>query len=380
MKQVVSVKDFEEICELFYPELQGLLGSTLLQKADAPMLTSTTAFAQAFYGPALMLGISNQANVFGALPKVPWDKSGFRYVTARAKANAVGIAEGGALPDTLKPTVALTEPTAKTSLVTFDLSEVMELKAAKGEDVIKWADIVEYMAGEFAYALDNDLSTDNDVLGGNNLESIDRIAGSYSEITNCDDHSGAAYTAGDLDVYGKDRDAGATAYDAYVGHAGVAGTETDRTLTIALINALFQNCAPYWDSYDRKVFLTTYETLERWTELIDPQARYPMEGGLVRTGVGGVQTVPGKELGVAMSIYRGVPVIPDDLISKDTIGTISLFDLEYLSLQVLKPVTLLDSGGNYMFMQKVAREGAHELIAELYSNRFPVHGKLRGLK
>lgn len=380
MKEVVTLEDFEEICELFYPELRGMLSADLLRKADAPMLTGTTGFAQALYGPALMLGISNQANFFGALPKAPWDKSGFREVTARAKASAVGVVEGGAMSATLKPTLDTVEPTAKVCAVNFDLSEVMELKAAKGEDVVRWTDIVEYMASEFAYAMDNDLSTDNDVLGGNNLESIDRIAGSYAEIANCDDHSGNAYTAGDLDVYSKDRDAAATVYDAFVSHMGSGGTETDRTLTIALINALIQNCAPYWDGYDSKLWLTTYETLERWGELIDPQARYPMTEGLVRTGVGGVQTAPGKEAGFAVSIYRGIPIIPDDLVSKDTIGCIHLLDLQYLSLQVLKPVTLLDSGSNYMFMQKFAREGAHELIGELYSKRFPVHGKLRGLK
>lgn len=379
MKQVVSVKDFEEVCELFYPELRGFLSGELLRK-DAPMLTTTTAFAQATYGPGLMLGISNQANSFGAIPKVPWDKSGFRSVTTRAKASGAGIVEGGALPATLKPVLAEVEPTAKTQLVTFDLSEVMELRGAKGEDIVKWAEIVEYMAGEFAYALDNDLSGDNDVPALYNLESIDRIAGSYSEVTDCDDHSGVAYVAGDLDIYSQDRDAAISTFDAYVGHGGVGGVETDRTLTLALINAMFANCAPYWDSYDRKVFLTTYGTLERWIELVDPQARYPITQAMVRGSVNGVQTVPGKDIGFAASAYRGVPIIPDDLISVDTIGTISLLDLEFLSIQVLKPVTLLDSGGNYMFMQKTAREGAHELIGELYANRFPVHGKIRGLK
>ena len=76
VKSIYTIEDLER------ETYGGLLGDEL--RKDAPVLTSTTDMYNVVFGAKLWSGIVNKANMFGVLPKKPWDKSGYRIVTTAA--------------------------------------------------------------------------------------------------------------------------------------------------------------------------------------------------------------------------------------------------------------------------------------------------------
>jgi len=65
-------------------------GVGAIAKADAPVLTTTQGIYQAIFGKKVWSQLNQEANVFGILPKKPWDQSGWRVITARAAASGGG--------------------------------------------------------------------------------------------------------------------------------------------------------------------------------------------------------------------------------------------------------------------------------------------------
>ena len=59
----------------------------LLRKADAPSTTSTAGMFNAIFGAYAWAQLNLEANAFGILPKYPWDKSGWRVITAKPTLN-----------------------------------------------------------------------------------------------------------------------------------------------------------------------------------------------------------------------------------------------------------------------------------------------------
>ena len=93
----------------------GYSGSELL-KADAPLLSTTAGTYQAIYGRKVWSQLNQEFNAFSILPKRPWDRSGWRVVTAKpSTAVGGGIAENGTLPDTTKPTFQMLQQNQRLS-------------------------------------------------------------------------------------------------------------------------------------------------------------------------------------------------------------------------------------------------------------------------
>ena len=63
----------------------GMMG---VSKLNAPVLTTTTGVYIAIYGAQAFSQLNNEANAFALLPKIPWEKSGWRVITADAGATA----------------------------------------------------------------------------------------------------------------------------------------------------------------------------------------------------------------------------------------------------------------------------------------------------
>ena len=384
----VSVADLEAILETygqFYGIPKGLGAEDILveygQKVDAPLLTGTTGVYQAVAQAMLFAGVTTQHNIFSATPKKPHDRAAFRYVTARGKSSGGGLADGTATPDTVKPTLVKPNVTLKLEAVHFDMGAITVDLGDSEDDVLTWGAVQDYMAEEFQFVLETDLTEDNGTTAGNNLESWDRIHASFDERNTVDDGAGVAYAAGDLDIYGQDRDAANAAFDAFVSH-GTGPAEVDRDFTGApILNQLLQNVAPFWDSWDNKMFSSPYSAIEALNEIEGAASRYVSQV-YVRTGLNGVQTIPGQAGGFAVNAYRGIPWINSDALQSDTLGRVYLSDLDRLWIDLLRPPSMLDSGENtnYVLLQKYAREAANFMEGELYSVRFPVHAKARGLK
>ena len=135
---MVEIKTIDELEALYYG-----YNRNLLRKADAPMLTSTAGVFNAIFGAYAWAQLNMEANAFGVLPKYPWDKSGWRVITAKADSITGtcitafgGTPEGGAIADTEKPTLAELEVRPKTAQLPFSASEVMEWLSTHSKDDI----------------------------------------------------------------------------------------------------------------------------------------------------------------------------------------------------------------------------------------------------
>ena len=241
-----TIEDLEKLC-------YSREGARYIQKADAPVLSSTTGVYNAIYGAQVWRQLNQADTTFGLLPKVPWIQSGWRVITARGStAVSGGVPENGAIPDSTKPTFQEVSTLPKTVAHTFNVSEIQQLLAKETKDDA--VGDLEFMRGYYAIEhkeqIDRMLVTDVDTLAGDNFESIDRVVSSYSEVSD----ASIGLDAGDADIYGIDRDAGASWADAYVNH----NSGTDRALTDELIRTLLQNV--YTNGGQPTFFLTGHDT------------------------------------------------------------------------------------------------------------------------
>ena len=102
---MVQVRTIDELEALYYGQNRNLI-----RKADAPVVTSTAGVFNAVFGAYAWAQLNLEANAFGILPKTPWDKSGWRAITAKPTLNSNsgntalgGTAEGGNIAETAKP-------------------------------------------------------------------------------------------------------------------------------------------------------------------------------------------------------------------------------------------------------------------------------------
>ncbi len=350
----------------------------LLQK-DAPVLVTTTGTRQRTFGRLLWAQVANEANALGLLPKLDAASTGggFRNVTTRAISSGGGIAEGGAIPATVKPVFQTGSYTWKEYAISFDMSSIQESLARTQEDVITWDSLIAEMTEEVALTMNEDILEDAGTVDSpfNDFESLDRYIASTGEDTGTTDHAGAAFGAGDNDIYGIDRDAGSL-FDAYVNHGGVSGTTTDRGLTIARMNTLFTNTYPYRGGSDNKVLLTGWDTWARISEVVQGNAQFAQ--AFVTRTVNGISTQPGAEGGWSVSTFLGVPIIPTNSMLVDGISEILLVDMETVGLTFTVPPEYLESA-DYQAIDKFTKEGVFHAIGELTGRRPASCGKLRDL-
>ena len=190
-------------------------GSELL-KADAPLLSTTAGTYQAIYGRKVWSQLNQEFNAFSILPKKPWDRSGWRVVTARPDTTkGGGIAENGTLPDTTKPTFQNIAAKPKTIAHTFDMSEVAIFLNDKDDGLGDIRSVLkEEMGKHHAEEINKMLLQDVTTPAGNDYESLDRVtSGSITASGDAADTmdfgaGGNDYgAAGDEDIYSIDRSA-----------------------------------------------------------------------------------------------------------------------------------------------------------------------------
>ena len=127
MSKITTIQELEAF---YYGE-----GIGMINKTDAPVLSSTTGVFNAVFGQMVWATFNQEANTVGVIPKTVWDKSGWRLQTARAGSTADGgVAQGGAVPDTIKPTFQEVTNTLKTNAHTFEVSEHQEYFSQHEDD------------------------------------------------------------------------------------------------------------------------------------------------------------------------------------------------------------------------------------------------------
>jgi len=359
-------------------------GSELL-KADAPMLSTTAGTYQAIYGRKVWSQLNQEFNAFSILPKKPWDRSGWRVVTAKPSTTVGGgIAENGTLPDTTKPTFQHVAAKPKTIAHSFDMSEVAIFLNDKDDGLGDIRSVLkEEMGKHHAEHINQMLTTDVDTPAGNDLESIDRVTAAYDNDANSligmvnghDDLSADA----DLDIYSIDRSANTWA-NGEMSNNVVSNTSTDRTLTLDILDEMFQKV--WIRGGNPKVILTGYDTLMRIQQLLQSQQRFMEEKRVVPT-YNGVKGVPGVEAGFIVATYNGVPIIPSKDVASDSISRIYMLDTDYLYYSTAKPTQYFESGietGDPFAINRLGQEGLYRTMGEIWCTFFRGQGQIRALK
>lgn len=398
------IKTIEDMEKLYYSSV----GSNYLNtgdvtapfvdfsKTDAPVVTTTTGVYNAVYAASAWVQLNMEANTLGVLPKLPQLTSGWRVITARSTTlGNAGVSETATLPDSTKPTFAEVSTKPKLIPTVFEVGEVQEYIAKNTRDDAT-ADMEvmrQYKAVEHKEEMNVELNTQGGSLAGNNLESVDRVAANYAELSNKESDQSTAYTAGDLDIYSQDRDASASWADGYVSQTATSGTM--RALTDALLNSLLSNTLKNGANPNGQFVQTGYSSWSAINQLYDTQVRYNLIGSTgVKVGVNGIQTQQGVNVGmtVATLFNPARPVIQ----SKDTVSEtggidrVYMFDtsnpegfqLPRLSMRILKPTQYFEAGmnqGTPFAVDKFTNKGMYRTIGELICTFFAVQGKIRDL-
>jgi hypothetical protein len=362
-------------------------GSELL-KADAPMLSTTAGTYQAIYGRKVWSQLNQEFNAFSILPKKPWDRSGWRVVTAKPSfAKGGGVAENATLPDTTKPTFQQVAAKPKTVAHTFDMSEVAIFLADKDDGMGDIRSVLKEEVGKHhAEHINVMLTTDSETVAGNDFESLDRITGndggSSGGLTSMEtgassgtDHCGA----NDLDIYSIDRSANAWS-NASVDCGADRAAAQRRTLSLDHLDTMFQNI---WTlGGNPKCILTGYDTLMRIQQLLQSQQRF-MEEKRVTPTYNGVKGVPGVEAGFIVATYNGVPIIPSKDVQSDGISRMYFLDTDYLWFSTGIPTQYFESGietGDPFAINRLGQEGLYRTLGEVWTTFFRGQGSVRDLQ
>ncbi|MFZ5988549.1 MAG: SU10 major capsid protein [Bacillota bacterium] len=389
------IRTIEDLERLYYTKAgMHLLGEddvvSVIAKADDPVKTTTTGVYNAIYGAQAWAQLNMEANAWGVLPKLPWSRSGWRVITDRSAGySETGVAENATLPESTKPIFAQLSTKPKTMASIFEVSETQEYLTQVDDATTNMEQQRQYKMREHVEAANVQLLGDSGTVAGNNMESIDRIVGSNNELVNAKDATGAVFDANDLDIYGQDRDAGASWVDAQVVH----NNGNLRILTDDLIRDVMyktQNAGA-----ESTFFLTGNDTANDITGLYSSQVRYIGEA-TVSGSVNGVQVTYGKE-GIAsgrrvFTIY-GYPII----ISKNTVTDTSSgksrlylldasnpegYDFSRLFIKVAKPTQYFEAGinsGTPFAINKFSDKGLFRTMSEVICTFFKVQGKVRDL-
>ena len=365
-------------------------GSELL-KADSPMLSTTGGTYQAIYGRKVWSQLNQEFNAFSILPKKPWDRSGWRVITARPNNDGVlhgGVAENATLPETVRPTFQHVAAKPKTIAHTFDMSETAIFLADKDDGLGDIRSVMkEEMGKHHAEMVNKMLLTDVDTPAGNNFESLDRVtandggSGSTTGLRTGQGSNDHASAAADLDIYSIDRSANSWS-EAEVSCATDAASSSHRVLTLDLMDEMFQKL--WIRGGNPKVILTGYDTLMRIQQLLQSQQRF-MEEKRVTPTYNGVKGVPGIEAGFIVATYNGVPLIPSKDVVTDTSGIsrIYYFDTDYLWFQTAIPTQYFESGietGDPFAINRLGQEGLYRTMGEFWDSFFGAGGSIRDLK
>ena len=339
-------------------------GSELL-KADAPLLSTTAGTYQAIYGRKVWSQLNQEFNAFSILPKKPWDRSGWRVVTAKPSfVKGGGIAENGTLPETTKPTFLHVAAKPKTVAHSFDMSEVAIFLNDKDDGLGDIRSVLkEEMGKHHAEHINKMLTTDRLTVAGNDIESLDRIT--------------TGQTAATDDIYSIDRNLAANTWSKA---EHVENSGTPQNLSLEHLDELFQKI--WVRGGNPKVMLTGYDTLMRIQQLLQSQQRFMEEKRVVPT-YNGVKGVPGVEAGFIVATYNGVPIIPTKEMASDTISRVYMMDTDYLYFSTAKPTQYFESGietGDPFAINRLGQEGLYRTMGEVWTTFFGGQGSIRDLQ
>lgn len=350
-----------------------------LKKVDAPLLSGTSGALQRIVGPQLWANVNTERTLFAALRKKEWTETGIRVITAYPGTKIRGVAEATSpVGDTVLPSFSQYFPTVKIMETPFNQALISKFHGQIAEGV-SWEQFRDFMGINHGKGINGILNGTNATVAGDNFEGIDRVVAANAEIGV---QTGVA--ANDLDIYGLDRDAGASFADAQV----LQNANTDRDLSLRLLNTLRRVTINGSGDYNPANYFwyTGLDTYQTWTELLQPQQRFdektgsfaPLDG--VTLGTSGT-----KETTFLLSTYDSAPIIlsQDAPKTSDTLSRVFSIHKDHTWFQVVQPTVYREVGistGQELLTSTYTDEGLFYTVGELVTNFFGANGKLMDLK
>ena len=316
--------------------------------ADPLGSTAHGNYRNFLYGKQLWAQMNIRPTVFTAIPRNQYVKSGFRimkdFATPAVVPNAVAEPMSH-IPDVKIPKIESLRITPKV-IVNDPISMTLVQQALNGlDDTVDFDAVLEELQSEFSMRVNGQMLMANYNTGydpsdvsaaglakvnygyfvenvaslpdpvGMPICSIDNLVSGYNEY-NTLSYSGTA-GAGAVDLFNIDRHSGATFMDSYVDCATSA-----RNVSIDMLDDAVQAVMPYWkdNTVEGKVMITGFDTVGRIQQLHYQYQRF-IGYSNYQVGYNGVKTCPGDVVGMGVSQFKGIPIVPDVMTTKSMAGT-----------------------------------------------------------
>ena len=315
---------FEEYVNAYYGGTLGISKRYGISKADDNIDVSGLAEGlNTVFGAKVFNQLNTKSEVFKLLKKEAWTQSGFRALTAR-HATTLGVAEGGAFPETDHPELKEITLTLKEVVTPWQMSSKAEILSEADDGLGNLAAFMRKEQGEaHAFFLDDMLTKSVEAnsdgstgagQAGNNMESLDRVTATLAYVT---DAQSPSNSQDDCDMYGVDISSNAF-FDA--GHTHFTDDGSNNALALddldTAIAALLENGA----SYNSLIMLTGYDTYQNLKALMQATSgaafRYDLQGAGA-ANQNGVTGEAGLNFDSRVGAYDGIPIFLSQHVPKD---------------------------------------------------------------
>ena len=366
------------------------MGGLVVQKADNPLLTTTTGNLYRGLGVKLWININTEANLFAMFRKEPWGTgseggvSGWRVITGQSTVLGHMTNETSNRPDSDSPSFAQIFDDPRTADKTLD-SSLANIKEAGRNQAVAWTQYVQYMTMEYKWFLCEGLAKEIGDNGDDDFVPLDQIISNYDEFTNCATINAKADAASKFYNDTVDRSGSAGWYDAYVSH----NSETERALTLHLVDGLITGTRKQSGVYGTGgyVFLTGLETQKRMKQLTRGHNRIDKRSFSMNPKTG-IRQVEGMGFGFELNRFDGIPIfvsrhIEETMTPAGGLTPLYLIHMPSISFWVDTPIVYTEHG---TLFGEDSLVGTHKQIGwifmrgNMHAYYFLKSGKLRDIK
>lgn len=375
--------------EQYFDNYYGVKRETELKKAfvfdGTPASAADTSLANTaqgnyrnyIYGKQLWAQMNIRPTVFTAIPRNQYVKSGFRIIKDFATPAIVpnSIQEPTSrIPDVKVPKIDSLRIDPRV-VVNDPYSMTLAQQALDGlDDTVNFDAILEVLQTEFSMRINGQMLMANMNYGfdptstnpvtqalvnyayfsgsaslawispeGIPLAPLDNLISGYKEYTD-QGYPNTAIGHAAVDLFNMNRHSAASYLDSYVDCT--AGSALTRSVSIDLLDNAIQNVMPFWkdNTVDGKVIVTGFDTVGRIQQLHYQFQRFIGYNNYQVT-YNGIKTCPGDVVGFGASQFKGIPIIPDLMTTKNMDGTgvskIYVIDTNTIHHAILIPPTFI---------------------------------------
>jgi hypothetical protein len=209
---------------------------------------------------------------------------------------------------------------------------------------------------------------------------LDNLISGYDEY-NTLSYSGTT-GAFAVDLFNIDRHSAASEMDAYISCS--SGTGTLRNVSVDLLDNAVQSVMPYWkdNTVDGKVIITGFDTVGRIQQLHYQFQRF-IGYGNYQTTYNGIKTCPGDVVGFGASQFKGIPIIPDLMVTKNPAGNgvskIYVLDTNTIHHAILIPPTFIQDK-TYLARRALTDIATYYMASEMVCTKPRANAKIMNLQ